>query len=277
MGQGMAWPGRQEPTRRIFWRHRGQRGPHGSLGGWSGVGSTCDVSGGCQAACSAAVSTGFSPSKARTRLARTLAAGCNQPKVQPIHRSRRRSRRPSAFAVEITGPARLTSWSSLVRQHVMNPFVDYQKRGVELPAGCTDLIDVLRLGRSSDPRPSGAATTLADVGSFLSLFVSSSAAVRSLWIFHSATSWLGLFCGKHGLRALVNVDASREQAVRGVLSHAGFVPDQDDTLENNARGLQFVIPSTSGIEHFVRELLTHGFGATQVSPLEFHFHERKAA
>jgi hypothetical protein len=48
-------------------------------------------------------------------------------------------------------------------------------------------------------------------------------------------------------------------------------------LENNARGLQFVIPSTSGIEHFVRELLTHGFGATQASPLEFHFHERKAA
>jgi hypothetical protein len=91
------------------------------------------------------------------------------------------------------------------------------------------------------------------------------------------TSALALFCGKHGLRALVLVDGLREQAVRGVLSHAGLAPFQDDLLQDNAPGLQFALASTSGIEHFVRELLIHGLGATQASPLEFTFHERNAA
>ena len=81
-GTSMAWPGSQEPTRRICCRHRGQRGPHRSGSGSSGAGSSFDAIGGCHAACSAGVSTGGFPSRARTRLARTLAAGCNQPKVR---------------------------------------------------------------------------------------------------------------------------------------------------------------------------------------------------
>jgi len=76
--------------------------------------------------------------------------------------------------------------------------------------------------------------------------------------------------------ALVVVDAAREQAVRGVLSHAGLIPFQDDLLQNNARGLQFALASTSDIKHFVRELLTRGLGATQASSLEFTFHEGHA-
>jgi hypothetical protein len=175
----------------------------------------------------------------------------------------------------------------------MNPFVDYQKRDVELPNGCKDLIDMFRRRGGSEPparEPSTSpqqgepamtpqhgepATTLADVGQFLSRFLSSSAAAKSLWIDCGATALLGLFDGKHGMRALVLVDAAREQSVREVLGHAGLTPDQDDPLENG-RGLQFALASSSGIEQFVVSLLLHGFGVDRSWPIGFRFRERKA-
>ena len=159
----------------------------------------------------------------------------------------------------------------------MNAFVNYQKRSIELPPGCKDLIDVLRLGRDTETELGGPVKNLADLGGYLSRFVSSPAAYRSLWIHDHAISLLGLFCGKHGLRAVVLVDASREQAVRAVFARAGLTPTQDDLLQNMARGLQFALDSFSGIEDLIRELLTGGFGVTHNSPLDFRLHEKNAA
>jgi hypothetical protein len=34
--------------------------------------------------------------------------------------------------------------NSRLRDHTMNPFVNFNKRGIELPKGCTDLADVLQ-------------------------------------------------------------------------------------------------------------------------------------
>jgi len=161
-----------------------------------------------------------------------------------------------------------------------NPFVDYQKRGVELPPGCKDLMDVLHLERNKDPRwerPAEPATTLADVGRYLSRFVSSSAALGSLLIHCGTFNLLALSCGKHGLRGFVVVEASREQSVRAVLSHARIAPFRDDLFHDNARLLQFALTSTSDIERFVRELLVRGFGAEHASPLEFSFYEKNGA
>jgi hypothetical protein len=163
-----------------------------------------------------------------------------------------------------------------------NPFVDYQKRGVELPPGCKDLMDVLHIERKKDPRPkrperpAEPAATLADIGSYLLRFFSSSAGFRALWIYCN-TSILTLFFGKHGLRGFVVVGALREQSVRAVLSHEGIAPLRDDLLPDNAHGLHFALTSSSDVERFVRELLVRGLGAEQASPLEFRLYEKNAA
>ena len=57
---------------------RGHKGAAQRVGSSVCAGSSgCGSSGGCQACSSAGVRSGCSRSKARTRLARTLAAGCN--------------------------------------------------------------------------------------------------------------------------------------------------------------------------------------------------------
>jgi len=84
---------RQAPNRTIAFWQRGQAGPHragrvlaelvpllvslaaGAAVGAGGAECSCGSAGGCQVSCSAGVSQGFWPSKARTRLSRTLAAG----------------------------------------------------------------------------------------------------------------------------------------------------------------------------------------------------------
>jgi len=78
LGRSMAWPGSQEPTRRIFVVTPRQSGPHCSGSGSSGAGSTFDaaaVPGGC----SAGVKPGF-PAASRTRLAELSPPECNQRK-----------------------------------------------------------------------------------------------------------------------------------------------------------------------------------------------------
>src|SRR5262245_15412573 len=127
----------------------------------------------------------------------------------------------------------------------MNSFVNYQSRSVELPEGCNDLIDVLNLARASSAAPCegtqagglGVAGFLADIGAYVSRFSTSAARVRSLWIHVRCdpTALVAVFHGKHGLRALVFVDAGREQAVRAVFADFGISPFQDDLLPNNVR------------------------------------------
>ena len=63
------------------WQH-GQRGVPGAGEATGGGGWRVGGEGGFHVCFSAGVSSGFSRSNARTRLARTLAAGCNQPKVR---------------------------------------------------------------------------------------------------------------------------------------------------------------------------------------------------
>jgi hypothetical protein len=171
----------------------------------------------------------------------------------------------------------------------MNPFDNYKKRGVELPPGCKDLIDVLNLGHGTEMSQSEPGVpsvpsvqffqnvpveTLADLEEYLDRFVSSKAVFKALWFDSNSTSNVAFFDGKHGLRSLVIVDASREQAVRDLFGRAGHTLIQTDELDRNTRGLQFVLAPTVGFEPFVRDLLTLGFGLTPDSPIEFRFNEK---
>jgi hypothetical protein len=169
----------------------------------------------------------------------------------------------------------------------MNSFINYQNRSVELPEGCKDLTDVLNLAKAaSASAPEGTQTGSlgvpgcpAEVGTYLLRFSTSTAKVRSLWIHirWDAPSLVAVFCGKHGLRGLIFVDAGREQFVRTVLADFGISPFQDDLLPNNVRGLQCQLSSVSDPGHFLAQLLTNGFSVTQDTVLEFDYRERNAA
>ena len=92
----MGWPARHIPTRRIAFRQCGYCGAEPDSGAVAGAGVVAAVAGagavspdsgaagGCHAACSSGLSRGGSRRRARTRLARTLAAGCSQPKVRTL-------------------------------------------------------------------------------------------------------------------------------------------------------------------------------------------------
>ena len=164
------------------------------------------------------------------------------------------------------------------------PFFNYPNRSGTLPAGCKDLIDVLKLKSASAQQsaevrlqPANIGLGLADLAAHISRFLESSAKVRSLWIHGDATVTIGVLCGKRGLHALILVNLSREQAVRTVFSDSGLVPIQDNFLANNMRGLQYRFSSIPDLGGFIRELLTKGFGVTENTDLWFRYHEKDAA
>lgn len=163
------------------------------------------------------------------------------------------------------------------------PFFNYPNRSGTLPAGCKDLIDVLKLKsasaqQSSEVRlqPANVWSGLADLAAHVSQFLASHAKVRSLWIHDNASNTLGVLCGKRGLNAFILVNLSREQAVRAVFSDSGVVPIRDDCVSNNIRGLQYKFSSIPDLGGFIRELLTKGFGVTENTGLRFSFHEKHA-
>ena len=165
----------------------------------------------------------------------------------------------------------------------MNRFVDYQKRGIELPEGCKELVEVLQLAKPANKRsqvrpPEG----LADVGYYLSRLLSSAARFRSFWIHGDPAAVIALFCDPRGLRALVLVDLGREQAVRRAFAALNIPPIQDDLLTPPhgpcSRALIYSLPLAAfETAQFVRELLTKGLGLAEDVVLEFEFHEKSAA
>src|SRR5579859_187824 len=98
----------------------------------------------------------------------------------------------------------------------MNPFVDYQKRGIELPEGCKDLIDVLQLARATaeqppEQQPEPPREGLPGIEHFIIRMLASTARSRSLWIDGDRAAMIALFCNKRGLQTFILVDAAREQ------------------------------------------------------------------
>ena len=180
----------------------------------------------------------------------------------------------------------------------MSAFVNYHSRKVELPEGCKDLIDVLNLAHASGVHPSEMfkglpdvaiyvsqfsapeAKTfqgLGDVTTYVSQFSASAAKFKFLGITCSgdATTYLSISCGNNGLRVLVlAADADRTQAVRAIFADSGISPLQDKSYSNNVRLILYPLSSISGLDQFVRELLTKGFSVTQDTDLLFHFHEK---
>ncbi len=168
----------------------------------------------------------------------------------------------------------------------MNEFVNFEQRGVELPVGCTDLIDALR--RHTNPAvgakllPAGG---FGDIERHLIHLLKARTGIRHLIIsagHDGATVSLEfgpfqLGCRPAGLSALLfldDADLSQQQAVRTVFEEAGISPFLEHGLAGIAgpmRVIRYALPN--GVQKaaaLIRELLEQGFGLSKNAPLWFN-------
>ena len=172
----------------------------------------------------------------------------------------------------------------------MNQFVNYQQRGIELPAGCKDLIDVLRIEHRRVSAPNRApAEGLADLQRYVSLLMDSKAKLRRLTISFRhgrlpITLALSPFCTGYGpwlVSISVFVDPTKpaeEQAVRRVFDEAGIAPLIKSLVTGvgPVRALHYPLPSDAcDAGRIVAEVLRSAFDVTEQAPLWFDYLERR--
>ena len=156
----------------------------------------------------------------------------------------------------------------------LNEFVNLRKRGVELPAGCKDLNDVLQLGKRYPvstfmPR---SAEVLGDIVKHLPALLGPGAKSRSLAITWHELNYLHLMNEEGALAALavVHENTHREQAIRGVFRAVGLEPTLDEVVAGwFVRVLRYPLPGgLSSIDELISDLLRTGFGLAENARLE---------
>lgn len=163
----------------------------------------------------------------------------------------------------------------------MNPFVNFQQRGIELPGGCKDLVDVLRMEHQRVAEPNRVALTegLADIERYVSGLLQPDAKVKQVILF--SYDYRAVVClrfgpfrfgySPSGLSALVYVDDTeplQEQAVRTVFEEAGISP----FLESGV--LRYALPNTlTEATNLITDLLRRGFGVREDARLGFHSYD----
>ena len=157
----------------------------------------------------------------------------------------------------------------------MNEFVDFGKRGIELPPGCKDLIDVLPPQREALVPAEG----LSHVERYLSRLLPLTSGSRAVWINDfKLPATLGLIYGKRGLLALLFLAPGNEQSIRLVLNQAGLALMQDDAVGGAGpftRFLLFSLPADAETAaRIVHDLLRKGYGLPGDTQLHFSYHEK---
>jgi hypothetical protein len=150
----------------------------------------------------------------------------------------------------------------------MNQFVDCAKRGVELPPGCKDLIDVLRRAkRDAVPIPSTVTIrtgqSLRGVTKHLSKLLRPGRRPKNLVIAWGNLNYTHLTNQGQVLTAVaaVHEDTEREQCVRGAFGAVGLAPVSDEAFAGGAvRVLQYSLSmSASSMETLILDLLLNGY------------------
>ncbi len=167
----------------------------------------------------------------------------------------------------------------------MSQFVNYLKRGVELPEGCKNLIDVLQKGnQGSVHKPDRVAEEgLANIEGYLSSMLASPAKRKFLsifWFEHEDKICLPLLFIGGVINALLLVactDAERERAVRAVFAQAGVAPLQDHVVHlvgdagADSRWLRYPLPATAReAAGIIIELLRTAYGLPETAKLRFN-------
>jgi hypothetical protein len=159
----------------------------------------------------------------------------------------------------------------------MNEFVNFQKRGIELPPGCKDLIDVLPPPREARVPVEG----LSHIERYLSRLLQLPPKLRSVWIdsYPPVTPvTLGLIhTTKRKLCAVIFIAAEPEKSsIRSVLVAAGIPATQDEALTEGgglyAHVITCLLPVDAAIAaRLVSELLQKGYGLSADVELEFRY------
>jgi hypothetical protein len=156
----------------------------------------------------------------------------------------------------------------------MNKFVNFGKRGVDLPPGCKDLIDVLRRGNRA---PTTALTSSsvqgpASISRHLPKLLEPGTRSKDLVITWHEMNYVHLMNREGVITALtvIHENTHREQAVRGVFSAAGLVPVRDEAVAGGAvRVLIYPLPAAeSRIGELVCDLLRKGYGLAEAFRIE---------
>jgi len=170
----------------------------------------------------------------------------------------------------------------------VSQFINYQKRGVELPEGCKDLIDVLKLAnQESLPEPDRTLVEgLADIEGYLSRMLASPAKSKFLAIFcfdpkpRTMLHFLSFGGVIHASLSVACTDPDRERAVRAVFAHAGIAPVQDLAVhvwghaEAESRSLRYPLPATAReAAGIIIELLRTAYGLPETAKLGFKYRE----
>jgi hypothetical protein len=179
----------------------------------------------------------------------------------------------------------------------MNKFVNFGKRGVDLPAGCKDLIDVLRRAHGGKVTPHQ--TELHPIRKPTSHSVRGLANVArhlpSLWESAAKSKYLVIFWEQMGplmnsvqlmnekgvltVATVIHGTAHRQQAIREVFKAAGLSPILDQAAYGGSvRVLRYPLPADkSSIGELVSALLRNGHGLPEDATLEIHFLENDAS
>ncbi len=166
---------------------------------------------------------------------------------------------------------------------IMSNFVDYGKRSVALPAGCKDLIDVLRLReRNAEPHLTKAVELggLGDVETFIARQLQAAASFSNLLILWGSgvdNIQAALMDGVLNLFAIMRAKGPREAAVRAVFQHVGVAlatGEPINALDAQTRVLRYQLPSNAGIAaRLICDVLRRGYGVPEAARLEFYYVE----
>lgn len=152
----------------------------------------------------------------------------------------------------------------------MNKFVDFGKRGVDLPAGCKDLIDVLQRAkqRSVPTLTTRSVEGLANIAGHLDNLIEVGAQPKNLVItWQEGLNYVHLTNRRCVITALavIHDSAQREQAVREVFEEGGLALVHDETLAAfSVRLLSYSFQADpSNIGGLISELLGRGYGLAE--------------
>src|SRR4051812_2771891 len=161
----------------------------------------------------------------------------------------------------------------------MNPFVNFHQRGIELPGGCIDLLDALRLQHNTTAHKRRAnSRSLADMEREISCFLQGQEQARALFVADcdSEAAVLVELGSPAGLSVLVMVDETDpllDQNVRGIFAESGIYPLHDKGTAGAGgpmRQLRFPLPTAPReAAVLLTNLFRNGFGLSNSARLWF--------
>ncbi len=176
----------------------------------------------------------------------------------------------------------------------MNQFVNPKKRGVELPEGCKDLINVIRQPWQIQPAGPTKFERFTQPDYSVGTFEHMEFQVSRLFISTAQTRFLSILCCEGDERKVVislifrngtlgvtlvlgEKDLGRESAIRALFAASGAQPTMD-TVSSTAGGasrlLRFPLPTSApSAALMIADAFRKGFGLRESSKLFFYYHE----